>query len=467
MKTMKTTNTQITVKNFALLCFSAAFSTWQMGVIYFSGTALSLWGRTPIAVDQSIMTIIIAAGYLLSIVTICLVPRFMVIVQRLVFFIALLAMVGIIISSNPVTSLGFFYITAFCCVFAIGGMASIAAHLFTIETTWRDAILGMVFSGVAIALLQNDFVQFNFSIFMGCSIILVVGLLIFHLKLPAKINVPYASKLSGHRKPLIPYIGIFLMVLFPTMLLLMATSVAETVPHGVSTMFLSAAVLAVVLQVTKVKLKILSGKDYSGFLMLTPIGFVCAIMADYVPTFGLVACVLFGFSVVLSNLYLFFLATGFSLYPSRFIGAQGTALGLGLALLHSMVLEVFRNSIPLLYGIYLFISVILIIVFHFLEPHFMYIWRQEREVGGEKSELNPNADTQEQQKPEMEPMFYKVLSQQEGNLARLILEGYSEGQIAKEMNISLNTQKSYRKNLYSKLDIHSKRELFKLVQEED
>ena len=168
---MKTTNTQITVKNFALLCFSAAFSTWQMGVIYFSGTALSLWGRTPIAVDQSMMTIIIAAGYLLSIVTICLVPRFMVIVQRLVFFIALLAMVGIIISSNPVTSLGFFYITAFCCVFAIGGMASIAAHLFTIETTWRDAILGMVFSGVAIALLQNDFVQFNFSIFMGCSII--------------------------------------------------------------------------------------------------------------------------------------------------------------------------------------------------------------------------------------------------------------------------------------------------------
>ena len=257
------------------------------------------------------------------------------------------------------------------------------------------------------------------------------------------------------------------MVLFPTMLLLMATSVAETVPHGVSTMFLSAAVLAVVLQVTKVKLKILSGKDYSGFLMLTPIGFVCAIMADYVSTFGLVACVFFGFSVVLSNLYLFFLATGFSLYPSRFIGAQGTALGLGLALLHSMVLEVFRNSIPLLYGIYLFISVILIIVFHFLEPHFMYIWRQEREVGGEKSELNPNADTQEQQKPEMEPMFYKVLSQQEGNLARLILEGYSEGQIAKEMNISLNTQKSYRKNLYSKLDIHSKRELFRLVQEED
>lgn len=413
------------------------------------------------------MTTIIAAGYLLSIVTICLVPRFMVIVQRLVFFIALLAMVGIIISSNPVTSLGFFYITAFCCVFAIGGMASIAAHLFTIETTWRDAILGMMFSGVAIALLQNDFVQFNFSIFMGCSIILVVGLLIFHLKLPAKINVPYASKLSGHRKPLIPYIGIFLMVLFPTMLLLMATSVAETVPHGVSTMFLSAAVLAVVLQVTKVKLKILSGKDYSGFLMLTPIGFVCAIMADYVPTFGLVACVFFGFSVVLSNLYLFFLATGFSIFPSRFIAAQGTALGMGLALLHSLVLEVFRNSIPLLCAIYLLASTVLMVAFHFLEPYFMYIWRQEREAQGKNTESMQSPTTQEKEKPEVGLPFDKILSQQEGNLARLILAGYSESQIAKEMNISLNTQKGYRKNLYSKLDIHSKRELFKLVQGED
>lgn len=74
--------------------------------------------------------------------------------------------------------------------------------------------------------------------------------------------------------------------------------------------------------------------------------------------------------------------------------------------------------------------------------------------------------TQKEDKPEVGLPFDKILSQQEGNLARLILAGYSEGQIAKEMNISLNTQKGYRKNLYCKLDIHSKRELFKLMQEE-
>ncbi|MBE6349102.1 MAG: helix-turn-helix transcriptional regulator, partial [Spirochaetaceae bacterium] len=36
-------------------------------------------------------------------------------------------------------------------------------------------------------------------------------------------------------------------------------------------------------------------------------------------------------------------------------------------------------------------------------------------------------------------------------------------EIAKEMNITLNTQKSYRKNLYTKLNIHSRRELFNLL----
>jgi len=59
---------------------------------------------------------------------------------------------------------------------------------------------------------------------------------------------------------------------------------------------------------------------------------------------------------------------------------------------------------------------------------------------------------------------FDKLSPQELRLAELILQGYTNSEIAKEMNLTIGTVKGYRKNLYSKLQIHSKKELFELAQ---
>lgn len=471
---MRAADTQIRVGSGALLCFSAFFTVWQMGVIYFSGTALSLFGRTPMAVDQNIMLSVIASGYLSSMVAICLAPRRMVLVQRLVFSLALLAMLGMLLPLEAGVVCGLFYVSAFCCVFSIGGLAAVAVPLFTVETIWRDGIIGVAFSGICIALLQNDFVQFDFTVFLICSILLVAGLLAFQCHLPSRIGVPFAAKSSGRQKPLVPYLGVFMMVAFPTVFLLMATSIAETLPHGVSVMYLSAAVLALALHLIKVKVRRggQSVRVYGAFFMLTPLGFACTILAAYIPALGLVACVFFGFSVALASMYLFFLAGAFSIYPSRFVSVQGTALGLILALVHAVVIEVFRSSTVILYCIHLLLSVVLMAAYYLLEPHFMYSWKQHMEAepaakgaadAGDAAAASRKSGRSAGIADCAVPL--RQLSQQEQNLARLILAGYSESQIAREMNISLNTQKSYRKTLYTKLDIHSKRELFRLLED--
>lgn len=49
-------------------------------------------------------------------------------------------------------------------------------------------------------------------------------------------------------------------------------------------------------------------------------------------------------------------------------------------------------------------------------------------------------------------------------MAELILQGYTGREIAELMHITLGTQKGYRNTMYSKLDIHSRRELFALAQ---
>ncbi len=456
---------QVRVGSAALLCFSAAFSTWQMGIVYFSGTALSLFGRTPIEVNQSFMLAVLAAGYLVSITAICLVPRTMVLVQRAVFSVALAATVAVLLPLAAPVVTAAFYVASFCCSFSIGGMACIAAYLFTVETAWRDGIVSMVFSGLCIALLQNDFVRPNLSVFMVCSLVLLSALMVFQFMLPPRIEAPFATRDSGHRRPSIPYAGIFLMVLFPTFLLLMATSIAETVPHGVSLMFLSAAVLAVVLHLIRTRYRSHSIRAYGAFFMMTPLGFVCTIAAGHVPALGMVACLFFGFSVVLSNMYSFFLASAFALYPSRFIAAQGTALGLALATIHSGILELFRGNIDALCLVYLVLSITLMVVYHLLEPHFMYNWDKNMEQDDDLPSPIPDGGESRRPTPAATFSVLDALSIQERNLAQLILSGYSESQIAKEMNITLNTQKSYRKSLYTKLDIHSKRELFQLVQD--
>ena len=53
---------------------------------------------------------------------------------------------------------------------------------------------------------------------------------------------------------------------------------------------------------------------------------------------------------------------------------------------------------------------------------------------------------------------------QETRIAELILMGYTNTEMASALNLTVDTVKVYRNNLYSKLQIHSKRELFELAQ---
>lgn len=61
---------------------------------------------------------------------------------------------------------------------------------------------------------------------------------------------------------------------------------------------------------------------------------------------------------------------------------------------------------------------------------------------------------------------FAVLTPQEKALVDLILQGYTGNSIAKTMNISFETQKSYRKSVYSKLNVHSREEIFSLANKE-
>lgn len=441
-----------------LLMFSAAFAVWQMGVLYFSSTAMSLFGRSPIPLVESDTMAVIAAGYIASIAALCLFPRRAVLMERILLPFALLASILMLFELSPATVTALFYMEAFVCVFSIGTMASVAAHQFTLETTWRDGVIGMSVGGILISIIQNEYINIGFGIFTVFSIALIGALTLFFFLIPAKIKTPFANRKNRIRMPKIFFFGTWFISGFATLLICFASTYAESVPGGVSVIYFSAACVAVLLYALWKKLGKRSIRMFGGLLALAVLGFVLAFLSITLPALRLVSCVLLGVIVALAGLWIFFAAVAFSAYPTRFIGAIGAGMGLVLALIHSALLDLLRSDTALLYGIYAALSAALLAVYIFMEPYFTYAWNRSQRNESEAVSLPAPAAEQNKAGDPLD-----ILSEQERVLARLIFEGHTETSAAKRMNISLNTEKGYRKNLYSKLGVHSKRELFELV----
>lgn len=447
---------QYSISGSLLVLFSTPFIVWQMGVLFFSGTTMSLFGRTPIPLTKADTSLVIAAGYIASIIAICLIPRKIVWVERIVTPAALFATLMMLFPFSQEAITALFYISAFCCVFSIGAMMSVATQHFTVETTWRDGIISMVAGGAIIAVLQNDFIKADFTVFTILSVLLIAMQTVFYYLIPAKIEVPYANRDSGDKTVL--FAGAWLINGFSTLLVCFASSYAESTANGVSVLYLSAAAMAVLLY----RLRKKGGSRVFGiFFAVAVFGFVLAYLSMQLPALRLAACVFLSPVVVLGNLWIFFGAVAFRAYPTRFIGAIGAGMGLGLALFHSGLLTLLRDNTALLYGVYAALSVALLLIYYFMEPYFTHERNKAQKRAADAAAPEPLPD--EDDKKPLEP--FAGLSEQERALANLILDGYTETSAAKRMNITLNTQKGYRKNLYAKLEIHSKRELFELVNE--
>lgn len=60
-----------------------------------------------------------------------------------------------------------------------------------------------------------------------------------------------------------------------------------------------------------------------------------------------------------------------------------------------------------------------------------------------------------------------AFSQREQDVISLILAGYTEGQMADTLYLTVGTVKTYKRNIFKKLGIHSRRELFSAIYERE
>ncbi len=472
---------RLTIRLPMLICF-AMFAAWQMGVIYFSGTALSIGGRTPLPVSINNITLIIVAGYAATITYLLLLPRFVVLAERITASAALLSALVLYLPLPPAVLAGAFYFQCFCCVFMIGFEMSLIINLFAEETAVLHLGVAYAVSSFIIAILQNDLIPVPFSGFRIFMVTALVMMLIFFFRLPANIWPESVKKTDGLVCPKQLFAGVFILIFFGSAMTVFGTAVAEKVPHGVSVVFLSSVVYELTVYFLWKKFHVHFFRSISVLVVLAALAFATAIAALYVPALSLLACVFMGsgFSILaFTPLFSLLLAKR---YPSKIIAPLGTFIAFLPVAMQTMMLEMFRDRIQMVYIIYLVIAVITVVLYLKMEPVLTYSFG-----GRPRVPLLPKVDVPDNTvsgqvpppPPEESEAIERIasaktdnlrtravdhLSGQEIRLAELIMQGYGNAEMAEILHITGNTVKGYRKTLYSKLQIHSRRELFELAE---
>ncbi|GHU60165.1 hypothetical protein FACS1894171_0490 [Clostridia bacterium] len=153
-------NTRLNLRLPWLICF-AMFAAWQMGMVYFSGQTMSVDGRTPLPVNVDDVTVIIAAGYILSILVMIFIPRAVVWTERLTAGVALVSTLALFLPLAPETLTAALYVQYFCCCFMIGFETSIIVGLFTEKTAVLHLAVAYGVANGLVAVLHNDFIKID------------------------------------------------------------------------------------------------------------------------------------------------------------------------------------------------------------------------------------------------------------------------------------------------------------------
>ena len=450
---------------FHLICFSM-FCFWQMGFIYFMGPSLTINGRTPLPVSMDNITTLIALSYVFSIAFMLIVPRLVVWAERVCVLASLVTAVGLFLPFSDDVLRVLIYTQVFLCCFIIGFETFIIVNYFSEENavTHLTAAYGVALALVAV--VQNDFLPINFPVFRIATVVALILLAFFTFSVPAKKEyLPrYVKKSDNITKPKKLLAGTYIFVFVSALMAVSGPSISGEIKHGVFITYAVAALLSMVMYLLYKRFGIHPFRMITACLAFGGVGFLLMFAATEVPALSYVSCAFIGIGMMPCWMVPLYNTVLMKSYPSRYLAPVTIGLALVAVLVQSSMVEIFRASPTMLYLVYAIVMVVLVIIYLQIEPHFLYTLNKKIPEAEESSEY---ADTVEiiEEVPEetKENDVLSALSKRELEVVDLIASGYSNADIAKMLFISAHTVNDHTKNIYRKLDVHSRYELTALV----
>ncbi len=459
-----------------LFCF-AMFAFWQMGFIYFMGPALTINGRTPLPIDMDNLTILMAGCYVLSILYMFFLPRFVVWAERIGTLAAIATVLGLFLPLPDEMLQGLIYAHIFCCCTMIGFETFIIANFLSEKSAIYALTAGYGLALFLIALVQNDFLSITFPVFRVVTVAALLFLLIFVFSLPAdpKSCPQYVRKGSGLVAPKKLLTGSYILVFISSLMAVSGPSISAGVRHGVFVTYFTDAAASVLLFYLYKKTDFHPFRCISSCVSLGCIGFLLMYAADFVPALKLISCALIGFGMVACQMLPLYGLVLMKSYPSRYLSPAIIGLALVAVLVQGSMVEAFRSAPSMLFLAYAVIMVILVILYLQVEPFFLYALRKKIPENTESVPSEPQVATTAvppvQQEEAVTPSTatdaaiptLTVLSKRELEVVDLIAIGYSNAEIANVLFISVHTVNDHTKKIYRKLNVHSRLEVAALV----
>ncbi len=226
-----------------LICF-AMFNLWQMGFIYFFlEPSSALDGKIPLPINIDYGTALTVVCYLLGIITMIFFPKIIVWVQRIDTAIALVSAIGFFLPlPEDILRLNI-YLQIFCCCLLIGFETFLVVNYFSEKSGIKYLTFAYGVPVSLIALVQNELIPVNFSVFRFGIIAALVLLFIFFLGMPTdKKHLPrYVKKSDGIKAPKKLILGTYLLIFIIGLMGTAGPAIAGKVRHGVTIMYLVVA----------------------------------------------------------------------------------------------------------------------------------------------------------------------------------------------------------------------------------
>ncbi len=460
-----------------LVCF-AMFNFWQMGFIYyFLEPSSAIDGKIPLPISIDYGTVITVVCYLLGILTMIFLPKIVVWVQRIDTAVALVSAAGFFLPL-PEDALRFnIYLQIFCCCFLIGFETFLVVNCFSEKSGIKYLTFAYAIPVFLIALVQNELITVNFSVFRFGIIVALVLMLIFFISMPTgKEHLPrYVKKSDGIKAPKKLILGTYLLVFIIGLMGTAGPAIAGKVEHGVTVMYLVVAVTCFIFYLLYRKANIHPFRMIPVSVGLGGLGFLLMIATSYVPALSYVACILIGFGMTSCMMGPLYGVPIMKSYPSKFVAPAIIGVVIFSVLTHAVIGEIFLGAPTVMYIVYAVIMGVLVFVYSQVEPFLMFSLRRritdEEAVSAEDAEKTEASAAVDEAKAEPvsdaevtssdDPLM--KLSPKKREVAELICLGYTNKDIAKALVISEHTVKDYVKDIYYALEVHSRLELAALV----
>jgi DNA-binding CsgD family transcriptional regulator len=447
------------------------FSIWQMVVMWMSSTTGYITDGALLKMPVSVNYTGLAYGSLfVSAVVFSFFPEYCLRFCRILG----------VLASLCVFFCFFYFDLPFCnvlyCILTICAASLTAAYvvvmisMFTLRDIWLENLAEIFFIGLFSLILLNGKYEIPFKFYNAVSFVSLLLCTISYFLLEEK-NTDFTD-FSGKKPPhrLLIFLGF---TAFFTMFALTITTPLSLYIRNANIFLFSGQILTVFLLI------FLERKTGNLYSVLS----ICA----FISTAGLVliscgfmkplACFLLGTASSMSVTGMLIAGYAFSRYKSRFI-APAAVIVSGLATGGGQILyNLLKNRLTFYYIIMIGIYVIFIISYEFFVPVIEYRSGYGSMQLNHDSVLYPGipavkvgkiTDTAEEtvHAAVVVPVA-EELSRREYEVVNLILSGYTATQIAAALFISLNTVKTHTKNIYSKLGINSKKELFELMRKKN